>query len=200
MRTAAGRLEWWLLLAGSEHQRDRVGELVARARRGDPSAFDEIVRRHQRQVYNLAYRMLRRHEDAEDVTQEAFLRAFESLPRLQEEGAVGAWVCRIAGNLCVSWLRAKERRREVSADLQHLPAQETVGPETEEIVRRTREAVARLPPRYRLAIVAYYLEGRSYKEAARAAGVAVRTLKTRLYRARKMLREMLTATVPGGEE
>jgi RNA polymerase sigma-70 factor (ECF subfamily) len=199
MRGAAARLEWWLLACAAMGGGDADADLVAGARRGDPSAFDEIVRRHQRRVYNLAYRMLRRREDAEDVTQEAFLRAFESLPRVRESAAIGAYVCRIAANLCVSWLRARRGEDEVKVDPDSLPAA-APSAEADEMGRRAREAVAQLPPRYRLAVVAYYLEGQSYEEAARTVGVKVRTLKTRLYRARKMLREMLAGAVFCEEE
>ena len=197
MRAEVWRLDWLLIRAAAEREREAERELVERARRGDPSAFEEVVRRHQHRVYNLAYRMLRRHEDAEDATQEAFLRAFEAMPRFRGEAAVGTWICRIAANLCLSWLRSKARRVEVAADAVALvEGQEEAGDAgRNELVRATRGAIARLPPKYRLAVVAHYLEGRSYEEAARVAGVGVRTLKTRLYRARKLLRRMLRDAV-----
>ena len=174
---------------------DDDAALVARARRGDPSAFDGIVRRHQTRIYNLAYRMLRNREDAEDVTQEAFLRAFESLPRLRDQAAVSAWISRIAANLCVNWLRSRARS-EVPvdpADLQPDLPGGGLDPAAD-----ARQAVDSLPPRYRLAVVAFYLEGRSYDEAARNLGISVRALKTRLYRARNMLRHNLRESSDGG--
>jgi RNA polymerase sigma-70 factor (ECF subfamily) len=197
MRAEGGCLELWLLWARVEWGEEQGAELVARARRGDPSAFEEIVRQHQRRVYNLAYRMLRRHEDAEDVTQEAFLRAFEAMPRFRGEAALGTWICRIAVNLCLSWLRSKTRRAEVSADEMVVADEqiEAVDAGRTELVRATRGAIARLAPKYRVAVVAHYLEGRSYEDAARVVGVPVKTFKTRLYRARKMLRRMLRHVV-----
>ena len=149
MNAEVGCLEWWLLEAGVGGEGDRGASLVARARRGDPSAFDEIVRRHQKRVYNLAYRMLRRHDDAEDVTQEAFLRAFESLPRLRKESAIGVWVCRIAANLCMSWLRSQSRGAEVTLNPGAIPAGEIndVDAPSRDLIRRKREAVAQLLPR-----------------------------------------------------
>ena len=196
MTPQAGCLEWSLLGTAGVGAADGDRELIARARRGELSAFDEIVRRHQRRVYNLAYRMLRRREDAEDVTQEAFLRAFQSLRGFRSEADVGVWICRITANLCVDWLRSKARREEAAdptriasayADERHRKG--------DELARDARAAVAQLPPKYRLAVVAFYLEGRSYEEAARVVGVGVRTLKTRLYRARRMLRETVQETV-----
>jgi len=172
---------------------------LRRARRGDPSAFEEIVRRHQHHVYNLAYRMLRDHDDAEDLTQEAFLRVFQSLPRLRDDRALGAYITRVAANLCITWLRTRRRRPEQTTDptdLASVPA-----PVGSELHAHLRAAVSDLAPKYRLAVTAFYLEGRSYAEAARALGISARALKTRLYRARTMLRQTVAALDTGaGEE
>jgi len=169
---------------------------VALARRGDPSALDELVRRHQTVVYNLAYRMLRHREDAEDVTQEAFLKAFEALPRLKDDAAFRSWLCRIAANLCLMRLRSRPERAELPTDVEAMPAYEQSESRSGvEVAISVRDAIAQLPPKYRLAVVAFYMEGRSYKEAARLAGVPVLTLKTRLYRARRMLRDLLGPSV-----
>jgi RNA polymerase sigma-70 factor (ECF subfamily) len=174
---------------------DALGDAVARARRGDPSAFEEVVRRHQDRVYNLAYRMLRNHDDAEDLTQEAFLRVFESLPRVRDDRALGAYITRVTGNLCISWLRTRRRRSEQATapdDLARIP-----DPRRPEAHEDLRAAVSELAPKYRLAITAFYLEGRSYQEAAHALGISVRALKTRLYRARAMLRRAVA--IPDSE-
>jgi len=176
--------------------------LVARVRRGDPSGFDEIVHRHHRRVYNLAYRMLRCPEDAEDVTQEAFLQAYQRLPQLREDRRVGAWICRIASNLCLERLRSPRRDVEVPMPSSELAPAEPASDDEEraETVARVRAAVAELPPRYHLAVVAYYLQGHSYEEAARMIGVTVWTLKTQLYRARQRLASLLEATTPAQED
>jgi RNA polymerase sigma factor (sigma-70 family) len=187
-----------LLNAFSSHRReDSVADIVSRARRGDPSAFEEIVRRHQHRVYNLAYRMLRDHDDAEDLTQEAFLRVFQSLPRLRDDRALGAYITRVAANLCLTWLRARRRRPEQTTnptDLASVPA--PAGPECHE---RLHAAVSDLAPKYRLAITVFYLEGCSHKEAAHILGITPRALKTRLYRARAMLKKVLSHTAAGEE-
>jgi RNA polymerase sigma-70 factor (ECF subfamily) len=193
---SAVELAIWLSAAPAAPEEKGEAEFVARARQGDPSAFEEIVRRHQTRVYNLAYRMLRHREEAEDVTQEAFLKAFTALPALREPGALGAWLERITATLCLGRLRSP-RRREVTTGN---PTPQEVDTETEELSRAVREAVAQLPAHYRLAIVCFYLEGRSYEEAARVAGVGVRTLKTRLYRARVQLRARLGEALGEVEE
>lgn len=166
--------------------------LLALARRGDPSALDELVRRHQTVVYNLAYRMLRQREDAEDVTQEAFLKAFEALPRLKDDAAFRSWLSRIAANLCLMRLRSRPERAGLPSEVDRMPAYgRSESHSGADVAISVRDAIAQLPPKYRLAVVAFYIEGRSYKEAARLTGVPVLTLKTRLYRARRMLRDLL---------
>ncbi len=199
MTTAAARLEMWLLAAELEAASRSNARLLERARRGEPEAFEEIVKQHQGRVYNLAYRMLRRREDAEDVTQEAFLKSFEALPRLRNVESFAAWLNRIAANLCMARLR-KASAREAPTD----PASLTEQAEEEtrwadlQMRENIKDALAQLPPRYRLAIASFYLEGRSYEEAARIAAVPVRTFKTWLYRARRMLREILNDEIAGG--
>jgi RNA polymerase sigma-70 factor (ECF subfamily) len=182
-----------VLRAGPPESDRREQGLLARARRRDPSAFDEIVRRHHRRVFELAYRVLRRREDAEDVTQEAFLKAFSRLPQLSHEAAVGQWIGRIAVNLCLTRLKSAAHRVELPADpgsvaLEDSPAQEPGGAER---IAHIREMIARLPPKYRVAVTAYHMEGRSYREAARLLGIPVLTFRTRLYRGRRMLRGLL---------
>ena len=188
---AACLRSWLLMFSGPRHAADMT--LVARARRGDPSALDELVQRHQGRIYNLAYRMLRQSEDAEDVTQEAFLKAFQALSRLKDDAAFRSWLSRIAANLCLMRLRSRPRRTEPLAD-----ARERSGDDRQsehwssgDIATSVRDAIAQLPAKYRIAVVAFYMEGRSYKEAARLTGVPVLTFKTRLYRARRMLRNLL---------
>jgi len=199
MSVASDARARWLFCAEIFRPAESTERLLHAARRGDPSAFEQIVRRHQHRVYNLAYRMLRDHDDAEDLTQEAFLRVFQSLPRIRDDRALGAYITRVAANLSITWLRAKNRRPEHTtdpADLASVP--DHAGPEPDD---RLRQAVSNLPAKYRLAITAFYLEGCSYKEAAHILGITPRSLKTRLYRARTMLRKAVVAADNGaGEE
>jgi RNA polymerase sigma-70 factor (ECF subfamily) len=189
-----------LAVAGRDAGDDAA--LVARARHGDPSGFDEIVHHHHKRVYTLAYRMLRHPQDAEDVTQEAFLNAYRRLDQLRESASVGAWVCRIASNLCLERLRSPRHLAEAPMPAPELaPADPaSAGEQTAETVARVRAAVAELPPKYRLAVVAYYLHGHSYDEAARLIGVNPRTLKTQFYRARQRLASLLEDPARGEEE
>src|SRR5574340_616079 len=136
--------QWWLLYAGKEGAEGEAASLLARERQGDPSAFDEIVRRYQTRVYNLAYRMLRTREEAEDVTQEAFLKAFQSLATLRAPEALGAWIGRIASTLCLARLRSPRYRRERAAEGLAQQAEEAAKPE-DDLARAVQEAVAQLP-------------------------------------------------------
>ncbi len=133
--------------------------------------------------------MLRRREEAEEVTQEAFLKAFTSLSSLRDPEALHAWLGRITSTLCLTRLRSPRYQREVT--VAEITPPDAGLAEDLEFACQVRAAVAQLTPIYRLAIVSFYLEGRSYNEAARVAGVGVRTLKTRLYRARLELRALL---------
>jgi RNA polymerase sigma-70 factor (ECF subfamily) len=160
-------------------------------RPADSSLFEELVRQHEAQVYRLAYRMLRHREEAEDITQEALLKAFESLSALREPQARRAWVGRIAASLCLARLRSPSYRRECHSDT--LAEYAAPGPTEEEATlnRLVRDEVARLPRHYQELLRACYVEGRSYEEMARRAGLEVTTVKMRLFRARRRLRARL---------
>lgn len=175
------------LAGGGSVEADLEARLWQGARRGDERALEELVRRHQGRVYNLAYRMLRSAEEAEDVTQDAFLRALAALPRLRDERAFAPWLLRITANLCITRLRKRVRNPEEALEAADVPA-----PEEDTLARLELEkALARLPVRYRLALTTFYVEGRSYREAAELVGVPVTTFRTQLYRAREMLRQAL---------
>ncbi len=200
MIVALERSAAFLLLARGRPDASDDAALVARAREGDPSGFDEIVRRHQRRVYNLAYRMLHHPEEAEDITQEAFVAAYQRFAQLRDPESVGAWICRIAANLCLDRLRSPGHRSEVLMPAPEMADTGVMDERTAESAERIRGAMADLPPKYRLAVVAYYLLGHSYEEAARMIGVGVRTFKTRLYRARQRLALLLQESGGTGED
>ena len=165
-------------------------ECFARACRGDATAFEEIVRVYQTRVFNLAFRMLRNHEEAEDVTQEAFVKAYEYLPTLREARALRTWLYRITASICLSRLRSASYRREIVTEISTQFADEDI-PEESELSQVVQEALAQLPAHYRWMLEACYLKGYSYKETARLAGVEMHTFKTRLFRARQHLRARL---------
>ncbi|MFQ5808799.1 MAG: RNA polymerase sigma factor, partial [Armatimonadota bacterium] len=168
--------------------------LVARARDGDCEAFDALVALHMERVYRLAYRLCWHHEDAVDITQETFLRAFKRLRKLRADTDFAQWIYRIAVNRCLSY-RARHAR---TATLQ--PTPEPSGPvsddpglqaEARATSSRVREEIRRLPRRQQAAIVLFALEGRTVEETAAVMGCAAGTVKRHLHRARATLRGRL---------
>lgn len=171
--------------------------LLAGAQGGNVLAFDEIVRRYQRRVYATALRIVRRHDLADDVTQEAFLRAHRALASFDRGRPFGPWICRIAANLAINHVRSPESREEALDEGagEHAPAPASDGPldaVLEEEARRVlEEAVGRLPAEQRAVFVLRTFEDLSYNEIAEALDLSVGTVMSRLSRAREKLRGAL---------
>ena len=171
-------------------------DLLAKAQRGNLFAFEEIVRRYQRRVYGTALRIVRRHDVADDVVQDAFLRAYQALERFDRQRPFGPWICRIAANLAVNHVRSPESREEALPEsLAEAPAPDQ-GPlggvlesEGREVLDR---AMDRLSPEQRAVFVLRVFEELSYQEIAEALGISPGTVMSRLSRARERLREALT--------
>lgn len=171
-------------------------ELLARARSGNLPAFEEIVRRYQRRVYATALRIVRRHELADEVVQEAFLRAFETLGRFDLGRPFGPWVCRIAANLAINHVRSPAAREQSLAEPAPDPPSTAAGPlegvldaEAHEILGR---ALDTLPAEQRAVFALRVFEELSYREIADALGIQMGTVMSRLSRARERLREALS--------
>lgn len=178
-------------LAGEGDQAD-----VERVLAGDSSAFEGIVRRWQGPLTNLAYRFCRDRARAEEMAQEAFLRAFRGLPKWRRDAAFSTWLFAIATNV----YRSELRRIPVYAPLESVP--EPLDPRSAQLSeeedraaqdRLLRRAVASLPDKYREAIVLYYFQSRDLAAAARSLDLPEGTLKARLFRARELLRQKLTS-------
>jgi RNA polymerase sigma-70 factor (ECF subfamily) len=167
--------------------------LLARAREGNLFAFEEIVRRYQRRVYGTAIRIVRRHDVADDVVQEAFLRAHQTLSRFDLERPFGPWVCRIAANLAVNHLRSPVSREEELPDGHAetptpaaTPLEGLLEAEAREVLDRALET---LSPDQRAVFVLRTFEELSYQEIAEALGLSMGTVMSRLSRARERLRQ-----------
>ena len=170
--------------------------LIARAQRGDPSAFEEIVRLYQRRVYGVALRIVRAHDVADDVTQEAFLRAWRSLDRFDLERPFGPWVCRIAANLAVNHVRSPRAREEGLPDGHAETRTNAPGPlgalldaEGATVLER---AMGQLPQEQRAVLVLRVVEELSYAEIAETLGISPGTVMSRLFRARERLAQSLS--------
>jgi RNA polymerase sigma factor (sigma-70 family) len=163
--------------------------------------WDEIVERHSDRVYRLAYRLTGNRPDAEDLTQEAFVRAFRSLDSF-EPGSVGGWLHRITTNLFLDQARRKQRLR-FDALSEERAARLTTGAEPSESYSDQRfdddveRALQALPPDFRAAVVLCDVEGLSYEEIATIMGAKLGTVRSRIHRGRAMLREALAHRAPG---
>ena len=184
-------------------------DLVSRAQRGDPAAFEELVTKYQDRVYNTCYRMCHNHADALDLTQSAFLKAFQALPRFQARAGFFTWLFRIAVNLTLSHRRALSRRPSLSLrhfdDDQGRAYEPTADPETSdptrsaeqtEMYRRLEAALDQLDEEFRAAVVLRDVEGLDYAAIAEVLEVPVGTVKSRIHRGRLMLRELLEQQEP----
>jgi RNA polymerase sigma-70 factor (ECF subfamily) len=165
--------------------------LVKQAIDGDQQAFGELVDRYQRLLLSVVRRRLSNSEEAEDVAQEAFLRAWQALDRLQDPARFGAWLSRIAANLCADRLRV-HRIETVSIDTMEdmgteLAAVQAHDPRRTELIGRVNALAQDLPDPYREAFELRYGCGFSYRRIAEFLGVSEGTATNRLYRARKMI-------------
>jgi RNA polymerase sigma-70 factor (ECF subfamily) len=179
---------------------DQDRSLVARAQGGDLRAFETLVERHRRRIYSLAYRMTCAHEDADEVLQETFVRAFVSLRRFDLSRPFANWLYTICANLCLDRRRRASRQKQVAwDDVEDRPlglqAATTPGPEvaTEngELREQIDTAIARLPERQRAALVLFEVEGMKITEVAEAMDCSEGAVKSTLHRARRRLRDEL---------
>jgi RNA polymerase sigma-70 factor (ECF subfamily) len=183
---------------------------LARARRGDGEAFRELVERHSRSVFRLAFRMTGNEHDAEDVVQESFLRAYKQLGRFESRANFGTWLYRITANCAVDLMRARQARHDVSRSESldaevHQPAADAPNPErmaqSAEIERTVQGALASLSPLERAAFTLRHYEGRSIDEIATTLNLGASAAKHSVFRAVKKLRlvlEPLRAANPNG--
>jgi len=157
--------------------------LVRRCLRGDEQAVRALVEQFQAEVYGLCVRLLSHRHDAEDVTQEVFLRIFRSLRRWDASRPLKPWVMGIAVNRCRTWLARRSRRPELSDYLQDT-ATAPPADDSSELVSEIHEALRALRPEYREVFVLFHEHGQPYEEIADALGRPVGTIKTWLHRAR----------------
>jgi RNA polymerase sigma-70 factor (ECF subfamily) len=177
---------------------------VAKARGGDSEAFRVLVERHSRSVYKVAYRITGNADDAEDVVQETFLKAYRQLDRFEERASFGTWLHRIAWNCSVDLLRSRPRREQVEETdtleqlgSTHAIASGTMTPSPERLMAsvqvndRVKEAMAGLSPLERAAFVMRHYEGRSIDEISRALDIRENAAKHSIFRAVRKMRVAL---------
>ena len=176
-------------------------ELVARSRSGDQDSFNQLIVRWERPIYALAYRVLGREEDARDVCQDTFLRAYRALPGFKGQAKFSSWLYRIALNLCRDWIRRQQRapvsQMPEDIDPAELLAETEPTESIEDLVARRElsaivaDAMKSLSDEQRTAIILKEYHGMTFQEIAELQGCPLSTVKTRLYQGLNVLRRHL---------
>jgi len=178
--------------------------LVQKCQQGDVEAFEVILKMYEKRIYNFAYRMLGDKEDAMDITQEVFIKAYKSVNAFKGNSSFSTWLFKIAKNVCIDYLRKNGKVRIFSLDKTIKMDGGEIKKETpdtsnlpEEIVKRkeiqhvVHQAIARLPEKYKEAIILRDLQDFSYKEIADILNCNIGTVKSRISRGRKELKNIL---------
>jgi len=184
---------------GPEVSAAEVADLVTRAKAGDTVAFGELVSRYQKTVYRIILRMVKSPDDADDLTQDTFVRAYRGLKTFKEEFDFHPWLYRIAVNQAINFIN--RRKRQAAVDMDDVPEGDIKqGPEPEnpmqsasrqELMENLEEALQRLPDEQRTVFLLRVQEGLSYEEIATVMGTPKGTVMSRLARARMALRRYL---------
>lgn len=185
--------------------------LVQRAQAHDRAAFNEIVLRYKSKVYNYIYRMVHGATDAEDLTQETFVRAYLSIHSFQSRASLNTWLFRIATNLCIDYGRKKKTQAATTSLFQENEDDESEAQRdipdvafdpqrlmlNKELGRQLDAALRELPEKLRTVVLLYDIEGLPYEEIASIVGCPLGTVKSRLFNARAALRTKLTPYLSG---
>lgn len=197
-RIEAGRKRWLAAPAAAELVAAATdAELVTRHLAGDPHAFSELVKRYTQAIYNVTYRYTNDAHEAENLTQETFLRAWNALPRIALDKPLKPYFVKIAVNLCHDWAEqnklANNTPLEAEGDIDF--PDETGDPlravSEQELREQVRTKLELLPPLYRTVITLRYTEEMSYDEMAAALDLPINTIRTHLHRAKSRLRDLL---------
>lgn len=167
-------------------------QAIEACRQGEREAFDRLVERYQRDVYRLCYRYVNNHQDANDMAQEAFLKAYRALSKFRGDSAFSTWLYRIAVNTCLNFRSARRLPQEELSE--HLADGATGVAErlqADERSARVRDAVARLPEKQRATLILKIYHDLTHEEVARVLGASVGTVKANLFHALGNLRKLL---------
>lgn len=183
----------------SRSRHPEEGQWVRAAQEGDRAAFDRLVKLHQRAAYRWAYRMVHTHDAADDIAQEAFIRLYRAVERIDSDRPLSPWLCRVVMNLATNYLR----RQKTLVSLDDNPGLEAVITQDidrqcptsthrrREFVAKLEKAIEKLPPKFKSVLVLRVQDNRSYEEIAEALELTMGTVMSRLSRARSRLRKEL---------
>ena len=180
-------------------------DLVLRSQQGDVRAFDELVERYHGKIYGLTYNMTSNREDAEDLTQEVFVKAFEALPRFRGNSSFYTWLYRIAVNKTINYRKKRNRKRTLSLDLfdQEIKTDDVYHALTakgsplrsislSELQEKLNEALQNLSEKHRTVVVMHDMQGIPHEEIAKVVKASVGTVRSRLFYARRQMQSELT--------
>jgi RNA polymerase sigma-70 factor (ECF subfamily) len=179
--------------------------LVRAAQGGDTAAFEELVARHRDKVYSRAYSIVRNEDDALDLSQEAWIHAWQRLRQFHGQASFATWMTRIVINVCIDWLRQRKRLEAESIEqwadelggIEQLMPIETVNPteglERAELRNRIDEALGQLSDAHRLVLVLHEFEGMKYRQIAKLMGCSLGTVMSRLFYARRRMAALLSS-------
>jgi RNA polymerase sigma-70 factor, ECF subfamily len=175
--------------------------LIQRCLKGETETYGQLVDKYSAKIINLAAMMITNRHDAEDIAQDAFVRAYKALPAFERKAKFSSWLYQITLNLCKDYLKSRSRSGR-NIDDEHISAIDegtrNIAPRIllkAELSDRMRQCIAKLPYLYREAFVLRHLHGTDYDEIAGVTGTSADTVRVRAYRAREMLREMLSPDV-----
>ena len=180
-------------------------DLVVQAQEGDVRAFDELVARYHDRIYALTYNMTSNREDAEDLTQEIFVKAFNALPRFKGKSSFYTWIYRIAVNKTINYRKKRNRNRPISLDQfdQDIKTDETYHDLTSkgsplrnisltELNKKLNEAMQKLSDKHRTVLIMHDMQGIPHEEIAKVVGASVGTIRSRLFYARRQMQSELS--------
>lgn len=190
----------------SQNEADAVvdADLVRKAQSGDARAFDQLVTRYRAKVYGMCYHLVQNDQDAWDLSQEAFIKAWRALGSFKGDSSFYTWIYRISHNCAYDWLRKKkiqgdgefndETNKPIAAGAEAVPKSDRRPDEVlkgRELGARIQDAIAQLSPDHRTAILLREVEGQSYEDIAQVMECSLGTVMSRLFYARKKLQELL---------
>lgn len=203
----------YVIINESGKRGDRLSDidelLINKIKAGDLNSFETLVSRYQRKIFSFIYRMVTSEEDARDLSQEVFLQVFRSLDRYRGEAKFSTWLYRVAANKSLDFLRQNKKTRPFEIDRLTAVDIQNAGPVAdspesiylrEEKIRRLRRMISGLPDRYRVILILFHYENLSYREIAELLDIPVKTVATRLYRAKLILKERLKLIENSGGE
>jgi len=170
--------------------------LIKQIASGEKEIFGELVLKHQDFIFNVVKNFVRLEEEARDITQEVFLKAYENIEKFRGDSKFSSWLYRIAYNLSVNWSERK-KGRETQLDDSFAETAAEKGGAVDEIfdraliLSRIKEVIEEIPLKYRVVIKLYYFEEKSYQEIAETLAVPINTVKVQLLRAREMIRKKM---------